>query len=232
MAPHCDGRTRVSVLVAGAVEETAGGVAHWSGPGSAVVKPAGAVHANRFGPFGARILSVIPEPALLDEVSGQAAVGASRYLWCHDMQMAALAESIRHALDRPTAQRLATLKGCLAELLGRVGAGRPPRWLDAARAALHANPERPPGVPTLAAGAGVHPVYFARAFRRHFRCTVGEYVRRLRVLNAAELLATSDRPLAQVALAAGFADQAHFCRVFRRETGTTPNAYRLGRSGR
>ena len=52
MAAHVDGRTRVSLLVAGFVEEFADGVPQLAGPGSAVLKPADAVHANRFGPAG------------------------------------------------------------------------------------------------------------------------------------------------------------------------------------
>jgi AraC family transcriptional regulator len=229
MAPHTDGRTRLSVLVAGEVEEFADGVPHLSGPGSAVLKPGDAVHANRFGPVGARIVTVEPDPALLDEQT--AAPARLRYRWCHGAP-AALSDSIAHVLHAPTAWRDAAVRDCLAGFIafigvGRVAVPRPPRWLEAAREALHANVAEPPGVQTLAAEANVHPVYFARLFRRHFRCTIGEYVRRLRVLNAAELLAASDQPLAQIALRVGFTDQAHFCHAFRRVTGMTPNTYRL-----
>ncbi len=230
MAPHVDGRTRLSLLVAGAVEEFADGVPHWSGPGSAVLKPGDAVHANRFGPAGARIVTVEPDAALLEALT-EAPAGLS-YRWCHGAP-AALSDSLARVLRAPTAQRSVAVRDCLAGFVAFVGAGRvvvprPPRWLEAGRAALHAHAEEPPGVRALAAAAGVHPVYFARAFRRYFRCTIGDYVRRLRVLNAAELLAASHRPLAHIALAVGFTDQAHFCHAFRRETGITPNAYRLG----
>jgi AraC family transcriptional regulator len=78
----------------------------------------------------------------------------------------------------------------------------------------------------LAAEGGVHPAHLARSFRRHFRCTVGEYLRRLRVEEAGRRLANSDEPLVAVALAAGYADQAHFTKAFRRATGTTPAEYR------
>jgi AraC family transcriptional regulator len=78
----------------------------------------------------------------------------------------------------------------------------------------------------LAAAASVSADHLARAFRRHQGCTVGEYVRRLRVELACRLLAESEEPLAQVALAAGFSDQSHFTKVFRRRMGTTPAAFR------
>jgi AraC family transcriptional regulator len=72
----------------------------------------------------------------------------------------------------------------------------------------------------------VHPVYLACAFRRHYRSTVGEYVRRLRVEFACRELSATRAPLAQVALAAGFADQSQFSRTFKRVVGLTPTEYR------
>jgi len=56
---------------------------------------------------------------------------------------------------------------------------------------------------------------------------MSEYRRRVRVREAADLLASTDAPLTHVALAAGFADPSHLCRVFKAETGLTPHAYRL-----
>jgi AraC family transcriptional regulator len=73
---------------------------------------------------------------------------------------------------------------------------------------------------------GVHPVTLARAFRRAFGCTVGEYVRRLRIERAARQLADSDLSLAEIALGAGFSDQSHFSNLFRRHTGLSPFQFR------
>lgn len=79
-----------------------------------------------------------------------------------------------------------------------------------------------PRVRDVAAMADVHPVYFARVFRRHFRCSAREYRRRQAVMWAAELLSCSDLALANVARTVGFADQSHLCREFRRELRVTP----------
>lgn len=51
-------------------------------------------------------------------------------------------------------------------------------------------------------------------------------VGRLRVEFACEELSRPDTPLIRIALAAGFYDQGHFCRTFKRLTGITPTAYR------
>ena len=78
----------------------------------------------------------------------------------------------------------------------------------------------------IAAVVGVHPVYMASMFRRHFHKTIGDYQRQLRVEFACKRLATGLMSLAEIALAAGFVDQSHFARVFKRSLGMTPGTYR------
>jgi AraC-like DNA-binding protein len=63
-------------------------------------------------------------------------------------------------------------------------------------------------------------------FRQIHGCTVGEYVRKLRINAACHDLNDSEIPLAEVALTSGFADQSHFSRVFKRQVGMTPGAFR------
>jgi AraC family transcriptional regulator len=99
---------------------------------------------------------------------------------------------------------------------------------------IHADFQRPLSLADLAATAGVHPVHLARAFREHQGITVAAYTRRLRFERSLRELAelgTSQRSLAEIAQAAGFADQSHFSRTFKKLTGLTPKAYRdrLGR---
>jgi AraC family transcriptional regulator len=72
----------------------------------------------------------------------------------------------------------------------------------------------------------VHPVYLARSFRERYGVSVGEYVRRLRLDWAAAQLSATETPVATVAAEAGFADQSHFTRAFKRHMGLTPGRYR------
>jgi len=103
----------------------------------------------------------------------------------------------------------------------------PPRWLRHARDLLHAEFAESLTHDALGKLVGVHPVYLATVFRRHFKCTIGEYVRRLRIEFASEQISTSEHSLCEIGLAAGFSDQSHFSKVFKDHTGMSPGDFRL-----
>jgi|SRR5690348_6347991 len=118
------------------------------------------------------------------------------------------------------------LIGWTARALRRKAAGAP--WLARARELLHDRFAETLTLEEIAKAVGVHPVHLARQFRRSYGCTVGAYVRQLRVDFARRALASS-APLSDIALTAGFADQSHFSRVFKHETGLTPGEFRRRR---
>jgi AraC-like DNA-binding protein len=78
----------------------------------------------------------------------------------------------------------------------------------------------------LARVAGLSPYQFDQRIRRLFRLSTGQLLLKFRMDSAAEYLRDTDRPLTQVALDCGFADQSAFTRQFRRTTGLTPGEYR------
>lgn len=91
---------------------------------------------------------------------------------------------------------------------------------------LHAWLSEDVTVNSIAEKVGVHPVYIARQFRKHYHCTMGEYVRRLRVEAAGREISESDTPLSEIASLFGFYDQSHLTNTFKRLTGMTPAEYR------
>jgi AraC-like DNA-binding protein len=102
----------------------------------------------------------------------------------------------------------------------------PPRWLDRVTELIHDRFQESISIKELAQSAGVHAVHVSRVFRKFHRCTVGEYVKRLRIEYASRQLSSSDTPLADIAAMAGFADQSHFSRLFKRHTGMLPSKFR------
>lgn len=81
-------------------------------------------------------------------------------------------------------------------------------------------------VEDLARRAGLSEFHFSRLFKRTIGQSPHQFVISYRVERSARLLADRDRPLADIALSCGFADQAHFARSFKKSTGSTPKEYR------
>ena len=79
----------------------------------------------------------------------------------------------------------------------------------------------------LAKAAGTSVRGLERAFGRDYGISPQQYLRRLRMQTACQLLVSTRLALAQVADRCGFADQSHFTRDFRSLTGMTPRTYRL-----
>lgn len=74
----------------------------------------------------------------------------------------------------------------------------------------------------VAERCGVSREHFIRVFRARYAESPGALLRRLRLERAQTLLATSELPVQDVALACGFANAGTFCRAFRREFGRSP----------
>lgn len=90
---------------------------------------------------------------------------------------------------------------------------------------LHAHQAETPQLTDLAKAAGLSPYHLLRVFARATGQTPHAYLTQLRVDRSKTLLSTS-APLADIACECGFADQSHLTRLFRRQFGLTPGAYR------
>ncbi len=68
--------------------------------------------------------------------------------------------------------------------------------------------------------------YFCKSFRRHAGLHFTDYVSRLRVERAKELLLNPHLRISEIAYEVGFQSLTHFNRVFRRVMGKSPTQYR------
>lgn len=104
--------------------------------------------------------------------------------------------------------------------------GLAPRALRKVREYIEDNIDQRISVELLAGLANLSVCYFVRAFKHSVGITPHDYLIRQRVERTKQLLAGTDMPLSQIALAAGFADQSHFARRFRQHVGMSPRDYR------
>ncbi|GCE21505.1 helix-turn-helix domain-containing protein [Dictyobacter kobayashii] len=78
----------------------------------------------------------------------------------------------------------------------------------------------------LAQQTGFSPYHFARLFRQATGTSPHQFVMQQQIERARDLLQEADMPLAQVALASGFANQSHLTQAFKRYLGQTPRVFR------
>ena len=102
---------------------------------------------------------------------------------------------------------------------------RPPQHLQRAAELMQDDSASPLSLSQLSAVAGLTPSHFVRAFSQHYGMTPHAYLLDRRIRHARTLL-RQGQPLVEVALASGFADQAHFQRQFKRRVAATPGQYR------
>jgi AraC family transcriptional regulator len=221
----------LNLVLEGAYTETCGKRARTRGPFSLALHPSGERHADHWHSVG-RVFHVEISPSRLEQVRGYSPVLDSPEEFRRDLP-SWLAMRLYHEHLRNDAESPLAMEGLLLELLAECSrrrsgdrVGSPPPWLKRVRELLQDRFAENLTLEAIAAEAGVHPVHLARVFRQYYTCTLGDYVRQLRVEFATCELITTQVPLAALACAVGFADQSHFCRTFKRHTGTTPARFR------
>lgn len=226
--PHAHRCHNLAYTVTGGVVESLDHEQVNARPGDVVLKPAGVLHDDIFDARETTTLQLewSPKATPLPDLSFE------QVLRFREDPVASVAARLYAELHiRDTAMPL-VVEGLALELLGRIvrsRAPRPaavPRWLSRVMERLHGEDIVGFGIRDLAAEAGVSADFLARRFRLAYGMTVGRYLRRLRLERAATELLRPDPPLAEIALRAGFVDQAHFTREFRRAFGVPPGAYR------
>lgn len=79
----------------------------------------------------------------------------------------------------------------------------------------------------LSKGLEINPSYLSREFSKYFEdLSFGEYIRKLRIEKAMDLMQSSSYSLTEIAYLTGFSDQSHFTRIFKKHTGRNPSAYK------
>jgi AraC family transcriptional regulator len=243
LPPHTHDRPVFAVMLGGAFESAIARRRLDCPPASVWVEPLAERHANFIGRQGAHVLVVQPDVRAVGNAAS-AAGGAELFapfaLYFDEVRhlrhAGVAADARRVTAELAIADDLSPLAtdGLVQTMLAtaaRAWAPRrhhphPPGWLLSAQELLHARFRERLGLAEVAAAVGVSPWHLARTFRAHFRTTLGEYVRRLRVEWAAERIARTEMSLSEVAIAAGFSDQSHLTREFVRCLGVRPGEWR------
>jgi AraC-like DNA-binding protein len=127
---------------------------------------------------------------------------------------AGLMEVLTHMIRRHCRPRPAALPS-----------GREPGAVESATDYIHAHYDRDISVRELAEVTGLSTFHFIRVFHRQMGLPPHAYLTQVRVRQARHLLSSGETPV-QAAVGAGFFDQSHLTRHFKRILGVTPGRYR------
>ena len=213
---HTHERPFLTLLLAGDYRERLGSGEMEFRPLTMSYRPAWLEHQDEIGAGGAHFLMV--------ETGVSGCEKEPRVLSPEAVRSAARLYAALHRGDP------GELEVLMAELEGSVNSpklpdGQRPSWLDRVEQLLLSAAEGAPALRLAANEAGVHPVHVARTFRRVHGMSMTQWVHRQRISRACDALSRRV-DLARLSADLGFADQSHFTRVFRRETGVTPGEMR------
>ena len=229
-AHHC---ATMSFVLEGTCLETIENAAYECTPFSPIIKPAGTPHANQYGSAGAKCLLIEVKPAALELSRGASELLADVVL-VRNGALAGIALRLYKEFRWIDSASELSIQGLVLEMIGLAARERldkpslcAPHWLREAREFIEERFLGPIRLFHLAATVGVNPAYLSRMFRKHYNCTIGEYMRRLRLDYASEKIIHSGDSIADIAVEAGFYDQSHFTHAFKLHTGLTPAEFRM-----
>jgi AraC family transcriptional regulator len=153
-----------------------------------------------------------------------------------DSALLTLARLAAREVETPQRGAL-VLEGLLQALLGavieprldanaQISGGLPPQHMAAIEHHMTQNIARSVGVAELAKVVGLSESWFSRVFKQSAGVSPQRWIAECRVVAAKKMMADPHRPLADIAVATGFSDQAHLSRVFRRSVGLPPSQWR------
>lgn len=239
--PHAHEEFFIALTESGIATPVYRGNKHTIGPGDMIVLNPEEAHAGGSlagGSWTYRALYAPPD--LVRRIAPECPRGRPALPWfagdvVRDPRIAELLLRFHRLSESPGSSALQR-EACLAEgltlLAGRHAGlrrlprspGREPRAVRLAMEFLHEHAEGSVTLRDLAWHTGLTPFQLCRVFRRATGMTLHGYQIQIRVRRARTLL-LEGRPIAQAAAEAGFWDQAHLTRHFKRTVGLSPGRY-------
>lgn len=233
LPPHHHERPIVGTMISGSFQTDFDTRTNECTPSTFFTEPAGERHGNRIQRAGAHVVVIQPGATETDRLRPASRIWEEIHCFRHGA-IADRARQLGREVRAPDDVSPIAVEALFLEMVALASrfrddadrSGRPPAWLGRAHEVVHDRFLEKLRLEDVASVVEVHPSHLARTFREHFHVPLGTYIRRLRIEWATRQVTESGDPLSAIAARAGFADQSHFTREFRRRTGLTPGRYR------
>jgi AraC family transcriptional regulator len=231
MPAHVHDSASICLTLTGQGLEIINGAQVVTQPGCVLMRAPNMIHSDQYGPAAHRGFMIELEQKWLNTCRHFLRVFEEHRHFTGGPVPASVLRIYRESRVKDTVAPI-IVEGLMLEMLGHASRSlikapvQVPRWLMQARDLLHGRFNDSLNLVEIATTVGVHPTHLSRAFKKHYRTTVGEYVRSLRLDWATRQLSETADSIAEIAAAAGFYDQSHFSHLFKQHTGFTPAEFR------
>jgi AraC family transcriptional regulator len=203
------------------------------GPSTLTFRPPGEIHEDEFHNQAVRVFTIEVPPKWIERLR-QDSVYLGRSISFQGGAITRLSERIVKEFHQMDTAAGLIIEGLTLEIMAETARHSSaqsverniPYWLKQAKDLLHERFAENLTLEQIASEVGIHPIHLASVFRQKYHCTVGEYIRQLRIEYACCEITRGKMSLVTIALNAGFANQGHFSSTFKRLTGVTPGVYR------
>lgn len=216
------------LMLDGVLNETSRGRTHELSSGWMVFNDAAECHENEIRVPRTRCLNVELSPSILERLDSEGLRSPERVLYTHaGHAVGAIGRLYAAAIDPgPEIE----VEESLVEILAVAWRSAPTRdeapWVRRVVELLHARFRESLSLHQIAGEVGITHVHLCRGFKQARGCTIGEYIRALRVQWALSEITKDEASLAAIAVRAGFSDQAHMTRTISRALGRSPGRLR------
>lgn len=100
-----------------------------------------------------------------------------------------------------------------------------PFWVKSLNELLNDCWNENPNLHDLAQVLNLNPITISKHFPKYFGCTLGEYMRRIKINRSLTLIQSHESNLTEIGFQCGFSDQSHFIRTFKNQTGFLPKQF-------
>ncbi|KAF2336329.1 helix-turn-helix domain-containing protein [Flavobacterium daemonense] len=224
---HSHNNAHITLFLKGGTTEKRKNFSETVGPGSLLFYHSDELHLNQNTLLPSRNINIEIEENLLKELFiSEAQIEKSIQNSVHAKSLILKIFKESQAADHFTNDNVKMLFAQLSntnEHLERFE--KSPFWVKSLKELLNDCWNENPNLNELAQILNLNPISISKHFPRYFGCTLGEYMRRIKINRSLSLIHSNEINLTEVALECGFADQSHFIRTFKNQTGFLPKQF-------
>ena len=224
---HYHQNPHYSHILTGGSKEIRAGVSQWQQAGDGLYYYPGISHQNLQYQLGTRIFNIELEEGFFKEHGVDMPAEEQMFSDRLKINSIGLLKILKEHYWQDQHSRIAIEQLCV-ELIAATPVSRYdyPDWTGKIMEILNDHWNHPWSLMEFSGMLNIHPVTLSKYFSKYFKCTLGDYIRQIKIDKALKLIRSNKLSLTAVAYECGFTDQAHFIKTFYLVTGMLPKHYR------